>query len=260
MRGRLVATLAVGLFAALQAGRALASDFGEVELVSGQVTMQTQDGRVLLPKLGDIVPTGAELVTGKGGELHIATADGGYLALRANTRLRVSEFRAEGDDLDTQFLSLVRGSFRSITGWIGKHNPERYKVTTPTATIGVRGTDHEPSYLAEDDEAVTVDTPYGTYDKVNDGASYLENESGRVEILPSQSGYAPHGRVKPLRLGRIPKFFKATANEHRVLVRREQLRKIVERRRSERREAMKAKLERMKDRREDRQDRRRKRN
>ena len=140
----------------------------------------------------------------------------------------------------------------------GKHNPERYKITTPTATIGVRGTDHEPSYLAEDDEGVTAETPPGTYDKVNEGASYIESEGGRVDIATSQAGFAPRGRFKPQRLKKIPLFFRATANERRILVRREQLKKTMEKRRADRREALKARFERLKDRREERPENRRK--
>ena len=253
------------LFAALTAAALLpvlasATDFGAIELVEGQVTVQTQEGQVLLPKVGDTVATGAELVTGRDGELHIATEDGGYLALRPNTRVRIAEFRAEGDDLDTQILSLLRGSFRAVTGWIGKHNPERYKITTPTATIGVRGTDHEPTYIPDGDEAVGPGSPPGTYEKVNEGVAYLESEGGRVEVAPSQAGYAPRGRIKPTRLAQIPKFFRASANEHRILVRREQLRKAFEQHRAERREDQRARLERMKVRQDERRDPRRKRN
>lgn len=259
MRSHVFPSTAAALLAATLSLPALASDFGEVELVSGQVTLQTQDGQIHVPRLGDVVPDGAELVTGSSGELHVATADGGYLALRPNTRLRIAEFRADGDDLDTEVLSLLRGSLRSITGWIGRHNPERYRITTPTATIGVRGTDHEPSYLAEGDDAVTAATPAGTYDKVNEGASFIENEIGRVDVQVSQSGFAPRGRAKPQRLKAIPKFFRATANEHRILVRREQLRKAIEQRRTDRRDALKERLERMKNRRQERREDRRKR-
>lgn len=253
---RPLAALLIALLPAL----ASAADFGEVEFVAGQVTLQTQDGQVKLPRQGDIVPVGAELVTGKTGELHIATADGGYLALRPNTRLRVAEFRAEGDDQDTQILSLLRGSFRSITGWIGKHNSDRYRIVTPTATIGVRGTDHEPSYIPEDADEFGVGMPVGTYDKVNEGWSYIESEGGRIDVLPGHSGFAPRGRAKPQRLGKTPSFFHATANERRILVRREQLRKVLEKRRDERREALKSRLERKKGRREDRPENRRTRN
>lgn len=39
------------------------------------------------------------------------------------------------------FFRLVKGGFRTITGLIGKANQEDYRVTTPTATIGIRGTE-----------------------------------------------------------------------------------------------------------------------
>jgi len=39
------------------------------------------------------------------------------------------------------FFRLVKGGFRSITGLVGKINRDEYKVATPVATIGIRGTD-----------------------------------------------------------------------------------------------------------------------
>ncbi|MES2884276.1 MAG: hypothetical protein V4709_05700 [Pseudomonadota bacterium] len=38
------------------------------------------------------------------------------------------------------FFRLVKGGFRSVSGVIGKLNREDYRVTTPVATIGIRGT------------------------------------------------------------------------------------------------------------------------
>ncbi len=40
------------------------------------------------------------------------------------------------------FFSLLKGGFRSISGLIGKINQDEYQVTTPVATIGIRGTDY----------------------------------------------------------------------------------------------------------------------
>lgn len=251
------ALLLLALFGAC--GAAAASDFGSVQLVSGQVTVQTPDGRVLAPRVGDTLQAGADIVTGKDGEIHIETADSGYVALRPNTRLRVAEYRAEGDELDTQILSLLRGTFRSVTGWIGRYNADRYRVTTPTATIGVRGTDHEPSYLLDEDVAATAaeaGLEPGTYDKVNEGASWIENEGGRVEIATNQAGFAHQSRARPARLKRVPGFFKGTRHEKRIGERRELLKKVVEQRRAAKRARMKEKLERSKQRREQRKERR----
>lgn len=241
------------------AAPARAADFGTVELVTGQVSMQTQEGRVFSPRVGERVPVGAELVTGRDGEIHIETDDSGFVALRPNTRLRVAQYRAEGDELDTQILSLLRGTFRSVTGWIGRYNSDRYRVTTPTATIGVRGTDHEPSYLEDEDVTATAaeaGLEPGTYDKVNEGASWIENEGGRVEIARDQAGFAHKSRARPARLKRVPGFFKATRHEKRILERREHLKKMIEHRRADKRAKLKEKLERVKERREKKKQRR----
>ena len=259
---RVVAGAALG-FAALNPAYVLspayAADFGTVEFVAGQVTVQTQEGRVIAARVGTAIPVGADLVTGKDGELHIETADSGLVALRPNTRLRVAEYRAEGDELDTQILSLVRGTFRSVTGWIGRHNTDRYRVTTPTATIGVRGTDHEPSYLLEEDVTATAaeaGLESGTYDKVNEGASWIENEGGRIEVAQNQAGFAHASRARPARLKKIPGFFKGTRHEKRIGERREHLRKLIEQRRTAKRAALKDKLQRMKEQRDRRKERR----
>jgi len=232
--------------------------FGAVELVTGQVTVQAQDGGALAPRVGDSIPAGASIVTGKDGEIHIETADSGFVAVRPNTRLRIAEYRAEGDELDTQVLSLLRGTFRSVTGWIGRHNTDRYRVTTPTATIGVRGTDHEPSYLLPEDVTAAAEAGLepGTYDKVNEGASWLENENGRVEIKQDESGFAHASRARPARLARIPRFFKGTRNEKRIKARREALKKVIEQRRTDRRARQKERLERAKEQRQKRKARR----
>lgn len=53
---------------------------------------------------------------------------------------------AKGDqerDLGSRaFLSLLKGGFRAVSGSIGKLNREEYRIVTPVATIGIRGTDY----------------------------------------------------------------------------------------------------------------------
>lgn len=47
---------------------------------------------------------------------------------------------AEGSDSSRAFFRLVKGGFRSVSGLIGKVNQDDYRVSTPVATIGIRGT------------------------------------------------------------------------------------------------------------------------
>jgi hypothetical protein len=229
-----------GFFAALLgASAALAADdsptFGSVELVEGAVTIQAPDGSATTPKVGDTVATGSTVITGADGELHVATEDSGYVAVRPGTQFRVDHYIAEGGDDDLLSLSLLRGTFRVVTGWIGQFNRDNYRISTPTATIGVRGTDHEPSFVTEED-AARLGEEAGTYDKVNDGGSYIENAQGRTEIAPGKSGFVPHRPgLKPRLLEHVPRFYRATRNERRIVQRRAALRKIMARHRGLRR-------------------------
>ena len=46
-----------------------------------------------------------------------------------------------GGDEDAATLSLVEGGLRVITGAVAKAEPEKYKLETPVALMGVRGTE-----------------------------------------------------------------------------------------------------------------------
>ena len=72
--------------------------------------------------------------------------DGGLVALRPDTKLKVDTyvFNGQEDGSENPVFSLLKGGLRAITGIIGKRNKERYNLRTPTSTIGIRGTDHEP--------------------------------------------------------------------------------------------------------------------
>jgi hypothetical protein len=72
------------------------------------------------------------------------------LAFRDDTRLTVgpgTRFRVDSFVFDAQnsregrfLVSLLRGSMRALTGLIGKANTRNVGFSTPTATVGIRGT------------------------------------------------------------------------------------------------------------------------
>ena len=142
-----------------------ATTAGVIELVEGQVIITRANNITLAPIVGNSVEEGDTIITGADGELHVTMADSGFIAVRPNTRLKIEQYRAEGDKDDKSVISLLEGTFRSITGWIGKYSPRNYRITTPTATIGIRGTDHEPLYIPE--SASGAEGEPGLYDKVN---------------------------------------------------------------------------------------------
>ena len=205
----------VGGLACLPNWSAAANKAGQIDFVEGDVHLIDDSGVAAAPKIGDSVREGQTLITGKDGEVHVLMDDDGFLAMRPNTRIRVDSFLADGGSKDNVLISLVRGTFRSITGWIGHNSPHSYSVRTLNTTIGIRGTDHEPSYL-EPSDALQLQAPGpGTYDKVNSGGTFLKGGTGTVEIAPGQSAHAPlDGPVRLL--AKLPGFYRATKNEHRI--------------------------------------------
>ena len=180
---------------------------GQIDLVEGNVSVTTAAGQLRVPGKGERIEAGDSISTGKGGEIHVHMDDNGLIALRANTFLKIEAYKAEGAADDSAVFRLLRGSFRSITGWIGKNSPQRYAVYTPTATVGIRGTDHETLVVTDGAEA-------GTYDKVNTGETELATPHGKVSITPDHAAFSPkNGTEAPKILAAIPPLFVPTKNE-----------------------------------------------
>lgn len=135
-------------------------------LVTGSVTVGDGAATRAL-RAGDAVYPGQTLRVGPNSYVNLKFADGGRVLLRPDTEFAVESFRyaaaparaapaaaaapqapaaAEGN----AFFRLVRGSFRAITGLIGKADRQDYRVSTPAATIGIRGTDYEVQVCTDD--------------------------------------------------------------------------------------------------------------
>jgi hypothetical protein len=125
--------------------------------------------------------------------------DGGIIAVRPDTKLKFDSFKFNGkqDGTEQSFFSLVKGGFRAVTGLIGKINKPNYRITTPTATLGIRGTDHE-IFVVTLGSPLAATTPVGTYNKVNVGETSLTNGKGSISILPNQMGFAAADQMPQL--------------------------------------------------------------
>ena len=180
---------------------------GQIDLVEGNVSVTTASGQLRIPGKGERVEAGDTISTGRGGEIQVHMDDNGLIALRQNTFLKIETYKADGGVEDRAVFRLLRGSFRSITGWIGKNRPQQYAVVTPTATVGIRGTDHETMVVADGSDA-------GTYDKVNGGETEIVTPHGKVAVLPGHAAFAPKAGTEPPKvLAAIPALFLPTANE-----------------------------------------------
>lgn|SRR5450759_2288914 len=171
-------------------GSVYAAIAGRVQFVHGTVQLTSATGVTHAIKKGEAVNEGDTLVSALGAYTQIRMEDGGMVAMRPDTKLKIDRFTFDGqqDGTERSFFSVFKGGFRAITGTIGKKNKVNYRITTPATTIGIRGTDHE-TFVVTPDSSLAATTPVGTYNKVNLGETSMTTEKGVVFVLPNQMGF-----------------------------------------------------------------------
>lgn len=122
---------------------------GTILVATAGVKAIAADGTSRVLARNSPVFAGDKLVTAQGARVQVRFTDGSILALKPNTEMSVDQYAYEPQGVQAMFMSLARGGFRTVTGAIGKRSKKDYKIGTPVATIGVRGTLHEGSYDPE---------------------------------------------------------------------------------------------------------------
>ncbi len=197
----------------------VAAPAATVAFLSGTAEASAADGTARTLAEGDAVYSGETLMTGPVGYLDLDFADGGRMLLQPETTFRIDAFhyappaetkpdqapvaRAEQDNA---FFSLLKGGFRAVSGLIGKTRHEAYAVTTPAATIGIRGTEYE-ARLCQGDCLDGTNPENGLYLAVDQGAVALRNARGEVRIQAGEFGYVADRRAQIQRLTTRPRVF-----------------------------------------------------
>lgn len=135
---RLAGPEAPGQYA--QAGTAPgAAPIGQVETLEGVARVQRVDGTVEQLSVGEKVYRNDVVITGDGTTCAVTFVDGTIFTLAANSRMVLDEliFDPDGGDNAASF-SLVEGTFVFVAGQVARTGG--MEVTTPAATMGIRGT------------------------------------------------------------------------------------------------------------------------
>lgn len=104
--------------------------------------------------------------------------DGQIATLQSNTAFHVSEyvFQPNHPEKSNIVFSKLKGGMRFVTGLIGQTNHEAFRLTTPNATIGIRGTE----FMV----ATVNDALYG---KVISGSISMTNAAGVAVFSAGQT-------------------------------------------------------------------------
>ena len=206
---RVAVAMATVTILALVPGAALAQSAASFIVAIGAVQVVDAAGRTRAGERGGPLATGDRVITGADGLAQIRFSDGAMLSVRANSDLKIQahSFFGAGDTLATTVLELLRGGLRAITGAVARQNRSGYRVVTPTATIGVRGTDFEALHIpASVPGGAAPPGEPGTYLRVIQGVAFLQTAQGILDVQPQQTGFVPLAAAPPRLLPQTPQF------------------------------------------------------
>lgn len=148
---RLGATILVAFISSLASGQSeqlegfaaeASNEVGYVSLVLGKAHIKHGEREERISK-GSTIKVGDLIYTGNNGHVHIRFVDDALVSVRPRSTLEVERYeydRARPHKSAVKF-SLSEGVARSISGEAAKSARQRFRLNTPVAAIGVRGTD-----------------------------------------------------------------------------------------------------------------------
>ena len=136
MRNAIILAAALGF-----AGPALAQDIGLVKVAKG--TVQIQRGADKLPvKVGTALRTSDVLITGADGSAGVTFTDNSLVSVGPNSVFAIDKYRFDTTTHAGEFEgSLRQGRLAAVSGKMVKQAPESMRIRTPSAIMGVRGTE-----------------------------------------------------------------------------------------------------------------------
>jgi len=118
-----------------------AADIGQIKVAKGAVTIE-RSGEVMRGEPGlrvqasDVVKTGADVSVG------ITMSDNSLLSAGPNSVLALDRYEFDTTTNQGRFdTSLRRGTLAVVSGRIARQSPDAMTIRTPSAILGVRGTE-----------------------------------------------------------------------------------------------------------------------
>lgn len=171
---------------------------GTTQFIAGDVSLRRGSAPATPLAKGTVLESGDAITTGARGVAQVKFSDGGYVAIQPNSQFDITRYADSGNAQQDSFLvNLARGGMRAITGLIGKRNTANYKVTTNTATVGIRGSAFHLAYnpdgslsVSTEQDAIEVCTPSGCVG-INVGESVIVPSDNSAPIRTNTRATLP---------------------------------------------------------------------
>ncbi|CAA7615140.1 conserved exported hypothetical protein [Magnetospirillum sp. LM-5] len=169
------------------------TDFAQAAPVGTVTRLQgvAEAGALALAE-GATIPAGAILRTGPGARLEVRFVDGTMLTLGEKAEVIVDQFLFDGAaGTGTARFAVNQGAFLVATGAVAKLPERPFKVVTPIASIGVRGTKFwggpldNPLDVLVLDGMIRVESAAGAVDLTQPGQGTAVKAAGTAPQAPS---------------------------------------------------------------------------
>jgi len=164
-----------------------ADPIGTVVAIQGKVTATSAAGKDRDLELAGPIFLNDTIISEPGGKIQIMFDDESVISQGENSEMTIDEYvysPDEEDDVKSK-MSLNKGVFRVVTGKITDLNPDRFKVKTKMATIGIRGCALAFNIKKENEDVYVLELPEGdsiviqksgiTSDMITDGTISAKN-------------------------------------------------------------------------------------
>jgi len=184
-----------------------AGTIGHVNFILGRAYVEAPTESRESLRVDSALRVGDRITTGTNGHVHIEFEDGAFVSVRPNSRLEIVnyDFNAERPELSSVKFNLEEGVTRAISGQAAKSAREQFRLNTPIAAIGVRGTDFvvsatDTTVRALVTEGVIVMAPFSAECSADGtgpcGANGVELAGQSMQIL-QQDGIAALPQLLP---------------------------------------------------------------
>ena len=120
---------------------ALAADVGLVKVSKGNVQIERNGAKVAAP-VGASVQASDVIMTGADGSAGITFTDNSLVSVGPNSVFAIDKYNFDSTTHVGEFEgNLRKGRLAAISGKMVKQSPESMKIRTPSAIMGVRGTE-----------------------------------------------------------------------------------------------------------------------
>ncbi len=224
---RLALTGLIWLVGALMIGNALAQEqAGNVEAIKGDVWAQAEGMELRALKSKGAFYSGDQIRTGKKSTVSLRFLDDTVFVLGPESEMKIDDFSQAEESFSA---SVLKGTFRFLSGMIAKKRPQSMKVNTLVATIGIRGThvagevnprQEENGEIIEASAKITLLEPEAKGAKTaievfNEFGSVVVDEPGSGTVIPDE--HSPPSPVRKMQIRSINNLMRAIRGTSRTM-------------------------------------------